>query len=1367
VGSALKSGVGSFSPVRYAHHLGLLDEARARGVEHDAAVLLADISGFTVLAEQLADSHADAPERLTRILNDYFGRLIDRVHDSRGAIVTFVGDALIAAWPVGSDRRDAAVEALACALRMRDDIRRLRAPNDAHLETKIAIGLGRATAARVGGFAGKWRIVAGGEPVTQVCDAIALCKPGDVVASREMWACVADVARGETLEHGVVRIDDAELAARPAGVSSSLDEEVWVAPEALRGFVADPVLHRLDAGQEGWLADLRHVTCMFVRLRPLDWRRPDAWLLLQTALTPIQKRIHDYGGSFDKVFVDEKGTSVIAAFGLPPATTDRAEQRAVAAALAIAADTRAQGLQCDIGIASGPVFCGPVGNEERREYSLIGRTMNLAARLMQRADAGVVCDEPTYARAGAVAGARSATTVTLKGFAEPVAAYAIDEAVREAAPAISSQTAAVGREREIGALTDLYEQLLGGTGGVIVLEGEAGIGKSRIAEVAMQLAASRGIRCLRAAGQAIETLSPWHAWRTVFGDLFAIDARASPAERAGRLAGELGRYGASLDLMPLLNPVFALELPDTDVTHPMVGEARASSARGLLASVLKRVSGSNPLAIIVDDAHWLDSASWQLLAEAVRASAAIAIVVMTRPIVDGTDAAREIFRAAGSRHLRIPSLEREQVREFLSRHFDRERLEDPLIQWLYEHGEGNPYLTQELAFALREAGVFGTGAGLTDADLASRLAGLALPRSVEQIVAVRIDRLAPAEQMVLKTASVIGPTFSLDVLEKVHPIESDKPRLAEIADALVAAHMLEPIATEAGTYGFRHRITQEGAYSMMLGEQRRSLHERVAHEIERRHSGALAPHFAVLAHHWTAAEVDGKALYYLEAAGDRSLESGSYLEAYGLFSKAVGRAAMPSFDASLAGADRRAVWHRNLAEAHYGLGNAGDNIAECKRALSLLGLAVPAGRAAGFLALLRHGVAAASWSVLPRRFSIVRTETERKRVQTAAMAAHRLANAAWMENDTQLTFLGTVMAYRVAIRTDPFVNSARCTAALALVLGLSRLAKRAKASFERSIAEAESIEDYEGLTYAHYARALYLATVGGHWAQVDADVDRALELTEKLGDVQETQITLVIAAMSRLLRGDFHASGAFQDRLLELAIPRRHHEHVAWAYEGRSYSLLRQGHFEEATDCARRSRALLPRLQVGGVSLLNAALGAVFVPAFNGDWDDAVAHLPEAKNAIEALHVPFWAATISLDLFGDALDDMLRLPAGRFDAATLRDVELVFVKGLSSHARRVPNASAVALLHRARAAQRAGRRARAVRLASSALERGKKLGCPFDSARARLLLAQLDGARSNLAREHLDAAAGEFEHCGALPYLARCRRLAQSGVAPQ
>jgi tetratricopeptide (TPR) repeat protein len=468
------------------------------------------------------------------------------------------------------------------------------------------------------------------------------------------------------------------------------------------------------------------------------------------------------------------------------------------------------------------------------------------------------------------------------------------------------------------------------------------------------------------------------------------------------------------------------------------------------------------------------------------------------------------------------------------------------------------------------------------------------------------------------------------------------------------------------------------------------------------------------------------------------------------------RARQPGFNATLANEDRRAAWHRNLAEAHYGLGNAGDNIAECKRTLALLGWPVPAKRVGTIASLLRYGASVAACSVLPSRVYKVEAPAERKRTQIAAMAAHRMANAAFTEQDAILTVLGSVMSMRLAIRTDPFVNSARCKGGLGIVLGMSGLKKQAVALFERSIAEAESIEDFEGLTYAHYARALFHAANGGHWAEVDADVERALELADRLGDVQERQITLVIAATSRYLRGDFEESCVLYDRLLETAIPRRHHQHVAWAYDTQSRARARQGRFEEAIETSQRFHALLPKLQDDDIADFNVALGAVFFPVFVGEWAEAVANLARAEKAIVSLRSPFWALTITLDLFGDALELMGREGTERVERRALDHAERVFLKGLAWYARRVPNAGAVALLHSGRAALRQGRHSKAARLAKASLNRAYLLANPFDAARARLLLAEIDDKATEAAREHARAAAEVFERCGAVPYLRRC-----------
>jgi class 3 adenylate cyclase/tetratricopeptide (TPR) repeat protein len=1317
-------------------------------------MLLADISGFTALAERLAKTRTDAAERLTRILNDRFGRLIDPVHDSGGDIVTFVGDALIASWPAGDSDGDAGLRAVECAQRMQEAASSFENDPGETSGLKIALGYGTATAARVGGYAGKWRIVAGGEVVEQLTAAVNSCETGGIVFSDEL-------ARHLGFGHdsdAAARASQSSGDRRPAARVPAADEANTDDTGVLRSFVADSVLHRIDAAQEGgWLSDIRDVTCAFIRVEGIDWRNADAWMRLQTALVPIQKRLAEFQGQLDKVLVDEKGTLVIAAFGLPPATTDRKEQRALAAAVALAEDTRAQGLVCDIGLATDRTFCGPVGSAARREYTLIGRAVNLAARLMENARGEIVCDEATYARAGTVAPARSATTLDLKGFSEPLIAYTIGAGARPDVIEPDTETVTVGRDEELAILFKAFEDILDGKGSVTVFEGDAGIGKSRIAAEAAERAAAGGIRCLNGAGQAIETLNPWHAWRSVFGELFDIDAEASPAERAGQLTAGLSRYGGRLDLMPILNPVFGLDLPDTDHTHPIAGEARASSARTLLAAVLRRAAGAGPLAILIDDAHWLDSASWALLAEIVRSRPAIAVVVFTRPVADPSDAVREVFAAAGEAEIALSGLARQDVRRMLADQVDGAHLDDALIDWIYERGEGNPYISQELAYALQEAGIITDTSPLSDPEAQSRLAALTLPRSVEQIVALRIDGLAAADQLALKAASVIGASFTLDMVAAIHPVGNDARRLDEIAENLVEAHMIAPEASGDSVYAFRHRLTQEGAYAMMPGEQRRGLHERVARELERRHADEISPYLSVLAHHWTAAEIDDKALDYLERAGKQAIGGGAYLEAYRMFSSAVARASASGFDTSLAAPERRAAWHRNLAETHYGLGHVAENIAECRRTLSLLGWPVPETPFATARATLRH------WTLLALRAAFrpdarkTASAAEKRRTEIAAMAAHRMANAAYTEQKPVLTVLGTAMGARLAMRTDPFVNSARCWGGLATILGLGGMSKVADRLFDRAIREAESLDDLDGLVYALYSRALVNAGIGGRWERIDPDVERAFEAATRLGDVQEQEVTLIVAGGSKNLRGDFEGSYADVQRFLDTALSRRNHQHVAWAYDMQAWARVRQGRFEEAAERSGKFLECLPLVKSDGLSEMHAALAGVYIPAFEGRVDQALQNLQNAEHVLAGFKSPLWAETVPLDIFGEALDALFRDAPDASARKRLLRAERIYLKALSGHAKRIPNAGAVALLHRARAALRAGGRRRAKRLAEAAYRRATELDSSFDLARSLLLLCEFDDGDRAAFEARLRDAREIFERCGAGDYLQRVR----------
>ena len=260
---------------------------------------------------------------------------------------------------------------------------------------------------------------------------------------------------------------------------------VEAAGPALRGYVPAAVTARLAAGQSAWISELRSVTVLFLRLPGLDDISSETLEQAQQLVGAVQEALYEYEGSVNKVGVDDKGATLVAAFGLPPVAHEDDAVRAVQAALEVQARLQRRGLRPALGLATGRVFCGSVGSSQRREYTMIGGVVNLAARLMQAANDELVCDAATRQATQAKFAFEALAPRRLKGWAEPVGVFR-PRGQRLTRPPGGSL---VGRAREQGLLTQRLIGLQQGRGGT-----GAGGGRSRDREVAPGRCAGRAGR---------------------------------------------------------------------------------------------------------------------------------------------------------------------------------------------------------------------------------------------------------------------------------------------------------------------------------------------------------------------------------------------------------------------------------------------------------------------------------------------------------------------------------------------------------------------------------------------------------------------------------------------------------------------------------------------------------------------------------------------------------------------------------------------------------------------------------------------------------------------------------------------------------
>ncbi|MBI3326325.1 MAG: adenylate/guanylate cyclase domain-containing protein, partial [Nitrospinae bacterium] len=382
-----------------------------------AAVLFTDITGFTALTERLAQRGPVGAEELSRVLNAYFGQLIDLVVAHGGDIVKFAGDALMTLWPAtDTDLATVTRWATQCGFAVQQALHNYDAMEGVQLALRVGVAAGEILAMHIGGVFGRWEYVVAGAPLIDVAMAEHHAEPGQVIVSPGAWQLVQDHCVGRALPTGDVQLEAIHTPSPPRPLEKSLLSDN--AETQLRAYIPGAIRARVAAGQTGWLAELRRITVLFINLPDLNYDTPLDHA--QTVMRSLQESLYRYEGSINKLSVDDKGITLVAALGLPPLAHEDDASRGVQAAMAMQAKLGELGLHSATGIVSGQAFCGAIGSELRREYTMMGDVVNLSARLMQAAPNDILCDTTTYQAAQSDLMFDMLPPITVKGKAEPI-----------------------------------------------------------------------------------------------------------------------------------------------------------------------------------------------------------------------------------------------------------------------------------------------------------------------------------------------------------------------------------------------------------------------------------------------------------------------------------------------------------------------------------------------------------------------------------------------------------------------------------------------------------------------------------------------------------------------------------------------------------------------------------------------------------------------------------------------------------------------------------------------------------------------------------------------------------------------------------
>jgi class 3 adenylate cyclase/tetratricopeptide (TPR) repeat protein len=1147
-----------------------------------AAVLMADLSGFTALTERFARANPAGAEELTQILDRYFGRLVGVVIAHGGDVVKFAGDGLLALWygaePLAVLTQRAAQCGLAVQMMATDALGGFGSMlQPAELKMRVGVGAGETATMHVGGIFGRWELLIVGDPLRQAGLAEAQAQPGEALIAPEAWPLVADACNGVVLPSGHVRL---------AGLVSALPLRALALPpllppmaDALRAYIPRAVLTRVDADQTAWIAEQRRVTVLFIHLP--DLRADTPLRRAQALMRALQTSLYRYEGSISRLGADSKGPTLMAAFGLPPLAHEDDPLRALRAALDIQAALATLNFACSIGITTGQALCGAVGGTSRREYTTMGTVVNHAARFMQAAllqtplgALPIVCDATTCNAAAGQVAFESLPPLRLKGVTDPVPAFRPGCAAEpdQPAPSVPHSAELIGRERELDLITLLIDRLSRNeAGAMMLLEGEAGIGKTSLINHARMRAAAAGIAVLYSAAQPIAG-APYTALRPIVLALLADGAEwPSPPTPADLAASSLLADPELQRLLPLLSAVLALELPDTPFTAQMSGPVRADNTRELLVHILIRAATRRPFVLALDDAQWLDAGSWALLRAVLARRLPIAFIVALRPIAVPPAEYQLIAYHTDSTRLTMRGLQRSALQRLIAQRLGSSQATPDVVDLIATRTRGNPLFSAELALALHESQLIqirDATAMLTaqPRELERTLAALRLPETVHGLITSRIDRLSPPQQLTLKVASVIGPSFTLSDLAAIHPAILPVERLSEQLFQLQQAGLVALEAFEPEfLYTFQPAMVAEVAYNLMSFAQRRRLHQALAERLEPRIDPDVVLHYARLAHHWQAAGETIRARSSLGNAGEAALRTGAYREALGFFTGALRLAETAGVKLPTT---TQASWERQLGEVYHNSGRLIESHELLTTATRRLGWPFPQGRRAVTRSLLRAiGIQVAHRLGLYRPYRLSNPAQRRE----AARAYTTIAQLAYYENQLLPALYAMLHSLNLAETIPPSPELATAYAGVQLAVGATPLARVYRRLAQRTAQALGHLPSLAWIAEVHALNAIGRAD----WRHARAAVAYGVTVAVQIGDQRRRAECLALAVLIDTQTGAHTQAVQAAARLYEFGLQNADVQVQTWGLVGQAENLLYLGDEARATVLLGQAETLI------------------------------------------------------------------------------------------------------------------------------------------------------------------------------------------------
>jgi class 3 adenylate cyclase len=691
--------------------------------------------------------------------------------------------------------------------------------------------------------------------------------------------CSAEIPEGSRYCPNCGAIVDGAVAPSRPSVDGFALIKNYIPPELARKI--------LNAGKQ-IESERRHVTVLFADVTGFTAlsEKIDVELVstvLNDCFRGLIATILKYEGTIDKFI----GDGIMAIFGAPLAHENDPE-RAARCALDMISDiedfnnqTAIQlpaRLGLHVGLHSGMVIAGNVGSDLRMNYSVIGDTVNLAARLVEVSPSGeIYLTGETYKLISNIANAEGPFRMTMKGKAAPVPVYKLRslKAEGEGKGAVIGRDEFVGREKELAAVKRAIDKVLDKNQVTMCIQGEAGVGKTRLKGEIIKLAYKSGLASYEGSCSSFETNTPYYLWTTLMKSLLKVRPEDNEADVRKRLH-HITHTLALDEHEAYLGTLLSLRYEEILMVDENLRKQRVFQAtRALLSAIAAR----RPIAFILEDLHWIDRFSQELLEYIF--SRTTNVVLSLFILLYRDEYAQSAHFLHEAELMDLNRLTRTEALKLMKLRMEVEQVPQVLEDLILGRSEGNPFFIQEIIKTLIDKRIIAVRRG--HVEILSDNIESGVPETIQGIIMARIDRIQDNIKDVLFSASVIGREFSRPILEQVIDQRDEvKTNLTELKSLEL---VLEKDEAQEAEYLFKHYLIQEVAYNTILLNKRKELHGSIARAIEELYADRLMEFYEILAFHYEKAEQWDKAAEYLSRSGNKARQMYSKEESKGFFER--------------------------------------------------------------------------------------------------------------------------------------------------------------------------------------------------------------------------------------------------------------------------------------------------------------------------------------------------------------------------------------------------------------------------------------------------------------------------------------------------